>query len=394
MTDNSNIQLEFDNIRSNPQFLKETYFKDIEKYAGKPRSLRNYVSEAINLMTEDQIVPEASFSINNAGDRVTVSSPRLGIALGSTFASDLTQKGTLTLSNPFGQGGEIGCETSIGVYKSLLGGVFYKDRFQNRIELSKRQESPSEYNHQIRTVESSLVLQPKKIGNHFFTIYAGERRTSAVGQDRDEELRNHTGISQKFSLTHKYYFNRQSIDRSVWGRLSTEIATGKSPFLKCESLLHSAVELSQDWKFETTIGLGGIYNFTNGLTPFVDRFYNGQSYHLKGFNFKGLATSKNKKTYFGGDLYHTTSFSVSKYLNEKGVHLFAFYSVGNSILSYNNVKDNFKNLFSPSLYRHSVGAGVRCEMGPGLVDIYLSTVLKKQPTDQTHTCGFNVTLRL
>ncbi|EFA83833.1 hypothetical protein PPL_02901 [Heterostelium album PN500] len=129
------------------------------------------------------------------------------------------------------------------------------------------------------------------------------------------------------------------------------------------------------------------------MSPMIDRFYNGVSYHFKGFEYKGLATTKSKKPCLGGDFYHNTTLYITKDLNEHPAQLFGFYSLGNSVLNYNNIGESVRSLFDPLNFRHTAGFGIRGAAGPALVDVYFSHVLKKLPTDQSLRFGLCVTLK-
>ncbi|GAM19377.1 hypothetical protein SAMD00019534_025520 [Acytostelium subglobosum LB1] len=396
------VELTFNQIRSNDEYLRRTYFKNIDTYAGDKKRLRRYVQDGIQLMERDQIMSQGDYTVGDDGRTVTISAIKRGISLDTSINTDFTQKTILSIVNPFGYGGEVGGEGSVGIFKTLNGGIYYKDRYNNKIELSKRLENPIELNKNLQIEESCITFHPNNYGRHYFSLYAGDRRTFVSGENKDEEMRNHTGFSHKLSLTHKYYYFKEWMSRKtglyglgLWGRIHNEVAGGpfSTKFIKTESFTHIYYPLYRGFNLECMLAFGGLYNMARGMSPMIDRFYNGVSYHFKGFEYKGLATTKSKKPSLGGDFYHNTTLYLTKDIDDYPGQAFLFYAFGNSVLNYDNFGSCMRELLRPDNYRHTVGFGFRFETGPALVDIYVGHPLKKLQSDQSNRMGINFNLK-
>ncbi|EFA83834.1 hypothetical protein PPL_02902 [Heterostelium album PN500] len=255
---NKTIDLEFENIRSNSEYLRRTYFKNIDRYYGTRAHLRDYIEDGIILMERDGILSQGDYLVSDDGSRVTVTAIKRGISLDTSFNTDLTKKTTLSMINPFGHGGELGGEASVGIFKTLNGSLYYKDKLGNKLEISKKLENPIE----LYVEETCITFAPKNYGRHYFSLYAGDRRTFITGENKDEEMRNHTGLSHKLSLSHRYFYFKDwpsstgaGLGLGLWGRVSNEIAGGllSTKFLRSESFTHLYYPLSRGFVSITMI---------------------------------------------------------------------------------------------------------------------------------------------
>ncbi|EGC36506.1 hypothetical protein DICPUDRAFT_77821 [Dictyostelium purpureum] len=379
--------LKFENIRSSDEFLKKNYFSDIDTSMSRYR-LQGYLAEKIKIMEDHGILAEGAYELDDENKIIKIISKKKGYNFSFTVNSDLSEVNQGSISNPFGQGGKVGLEYGVGLYKSSVHNIFYQDRFGNKIALAKTVDTPIIGEKNFKLEEKSLTYT-FSVGQQLFSVSTTNSSATVTDKNTNKEHLAHTGTSIKTSISHVL---RLFSNPYFYGKLNTEIALptlSTFPFIKPQFNITKIIPFN---KFDLGIrfdgSFGGIFSKSSkNMIPINDRFFNGKDYNFPGFVNSSIS-GQLKTPFLGNSMYYTLRGTLFKKINDQ-VNGIAYYNFGGSTLNLGNGYENttLKDLKS---LRSSVGFGLCVNMGKAELNISLVKPIRFQSDDHIENFSFEM----